>query len=253
MTDLSGITSPLETVEGYGHGRFDVFRDWVRLMLASLQRDDETYLGILEEYDRGRDRPEGSRPPDLFSEAFGELMVKMEETNRDVLGDVYEELGAQKDAFGQHFTPHPTVRSLAEMNTVAVNPDPPVTVADPTCGSGRMLVYAAAEIDEHTLCFGRDLDLTCAQMSALNCCFFNIDSVVVWGDSLKCERRRAWKTTQSAIGGSVREVDPDELTWPTASVEEADVEDVPTEERVSVNAGGGELSQSDLNRWSEGP
>ena len=102
--DVKGILDPLETIERRGFGRYDVFRDWIELMLSALQRDDDTYLDILGRYDRDGDRDRGERIPDLFATAFAELMAAMDETNRDVLGVAYEEFGMQTDAFGQHFT-----------------------------------------------------------------------------------------------------------------------------------------------------
>ena len=253
---VNAVLAPLERIESSGFGRYDVFRDWVRLMLAAIQRDDDRYLDILDDWDRGRDRDRGDRVPDLFSEAFGKLMEAMKETNRDILGDAYEAFGMQNDAFGQHFTPHNVTAMMAEMQATTDDPDPPVTIADPACGSGRMLVLAARQQDEHTICFGQDKDLLCTQIAALNCCLFNLDAVLVWGDSLKVEQRRAWMTRQTIVGGEVQEVDPDDVPWPEASFESRDdptdskAESATGPERVNVEADGGELDQSDLDKWT---
>ena len=260
---VADVLAPLETITGYGFGRYDVFRDWVRLMLAGLQRDDETYLGILSGYDREREYKTGQRPADLFAQAFAELMVAMKATNQDVLGDAYETFGMQNEAFGQHFTPHNIADMMAEMQTPVdeCDPEPPVTIADPACGSGRMLIYAARREDVHTISFGQDKDLLCVQMAALNCCFFNMDAALVWGDTLLLEKRRAWITRGSLVGGDVREVDPGDVPWPEASFEQPDESDdtaeaehdtepeVAAAERVSVAADGGEIDQADLGAW----
>lgn len=256
--DVSPVIKPLEVIESRGFGGYDVFRDWVRLMLAALQRDDDTYLDILDGYDRGHDREVGERNADLFSKAFGELMSAMEESNQDVLGEAYESFGMQNEAFGQHFTPWNVSAMMAELQATVEEPDPPVTIADPACGSGRLLVLAARRHDVHTICFGQDKDLLCCQMAALNFCFFNMDGIVVFGDSLKVEKRRAWETRSTIMGGQVREVDPDDVPWPEAAFEagqeedeEATVEtpDTPDAERVSVEADGGDLDQSELGAW----
>jgi hypothetical protein len=44
-------------------------------------------------------------------------------------------------------------------------------------------------------------------MTALNCCFLNLDAYVVQGNSLTVEFQRAWETSYSPMGGSVRELD----------------------------------------------
>jgi len=153
--DLDPVLTPLREIQAGGFGRYDVFRDWVRLMLAALQRDDDQYLDILDDYDRGRDLERGDRPADLFTEAFGELQSLMADTNLDVLGMAYEEFGMGDDAFGQHFTPHHIGVQIVEMLTSDGDPEPPITIADPACGSGRMLVLAARHHDAPTVCFGQ--------------------------------------------------------------------------------------------------
>lgn len=86
---------------------------------------------------------------------------RMDDSNLDVLGMAYEEFGMQNDAFGQHFTPHSAAAGMAEMLTTGEEPDPPVTIADPACGSGRMLVLAARQHDVPTICVGQDEDPLC--------------------------------------------------------------------------------------------
>ena len=199
--DVEEILDPLETIQRRGFSRYDVFRDWIDLILSALQRDDDAYLDTLSRYDRDDDYDQGERVPDLFATAFLELMSAMNETGQDVLGVAYEEFGMQTDAFGQHFTPHNVAATMAEIQTATDEngtQEDPVTIADPACGSGRMLVLAARQQDAPTVCFGRDTDLVCAQMAALNLCFFNIDGAVVCGDSLAMTKRRAWKTRHAA-------------------------------------------------------
>ena len=99
--DVEAILDPLETIERRGFGRYDVFRDWIDLMLSALQRDDGAYHETLDRYDRDGDRDRGERVPDLFATAFSELMATMDETGQDVLGVAYEEFGMQTDAFGE--------------------------------------------------------------------------------------------------------------------------------------------------------
>lgn len=185
---------------------FRVYEDWIDLMLYSLQADDERYLEKVHDYCE----PEA----ELFSEASGELQIAMNETNTDILGIVYEELGQTSEMFGQHFTPHNVCEVMAEtMISVDDHREEPYVIADPACGSGRLLIYAAKKIPEgvDTLFYGQDKDLTCAKMTALNLCFFNMDGYAVHGDSLRMEQRRAWETQGSFLGGEIRELDETEF------------------------------------------
>lgn len=259
--DIDSVLDPLREIESRGFGRYNLYRDWVELMLYSLQREDDPYLDILDDYDHGNDYDQGDRPADLFAEAFGELLSAIEESNRDVLGMTYEEFGMGNDAFGQHFTPHRVGAWMAEMQTPSGDLEPPITIADPACGSGRMLVLAARQHDVETICFGQDKDLLCAEIAALNLCFFNLNGVIVYGDSLTLEKRRAWRTRNTIMGGEVAEVSPEDVAWPESSLtsgspapaasENEGEEAAEAGERVDIEADGGTLDQSELGPWLE--
>jgi len=184
-------------------------------MLYALQCRDDPYLEIVREYNN--DQEQGNRDIDLFCEAFHQLQHGMASTDADLLGVVYEECGMTSDAFGQYFTPHPVSKAMAEMQIPEslTQRDEPYRVADPACGSGRLLIEAAKRIDAPTVFYGQDKDSTRAKMAALNLCFFNIDGVAVLGDSLTLETRKAWRTQHSPLGGSVREVDGDDIDLPS--------------------------------------
>lgn len=251
--DLTPVLTPLETIQRRGFNQYDVFRDWVELILAALQRDDDQYLAILEDYDRDREYDRGDRVPDLFAEAFGELQAAMADSNKDVLGMVYEEFGVQNEESGQHFTPHSAARMIAELQLTGEDPDPPVTIADPTCGSGRLLVHAARQHDVPVVCFGQDENLLCAMMAALNLCFFTIDGVIVCGDTLTMDTHRAWVTRGSPLGGEPQEVDPSDIPWPEAAFEESTTgeTDGNADERLTVETDGDGVDQADLEGWMD--
>ncbi|WP_254810659.1 N-6 DNA methylase [Natronosalvus amylolyticus] len=258
---VRSVLEPLERIEQRGFTRYEVFRDWVRLMLATLQRDDGQYLEVLDSYKRdggvngnscngGGHRERGDRNADLFAKAFGKLQQGMGETGRDVLGETYEAWGMQSDAFGQHFTPHPVARSMAAMQMGdSGGVEPPVTVCDPACGTGRLLVMGARECEQATFCWGQDKDLLCAQMTALNFCFFNLEGVVVYGDTLTLERKRAWRTHHSSVGGSVVELEEPEAVPVPQLLEERD-----SAERSKTDANRlavvGQSEQVALTEWS---
>jgi len=189
-------------------------------MLFALQRQDEPYQGIVDDYREpaDMDRGQGERSIDLFATAFGRLQVQMAETNADVVGAVYEEYGLSSDAFGQHFTPHSVCDMMVEIS--GDEPDGRQTILDPACGSGRLLLTAGRRWLDAVL-VGQDKDPICAKMAALNCCFMNLDAYIVQGDSLTLEYQRAWQTSFSPIGGSVRELNDDAVEELRQSVTEA--------------------------------
>jgi len=208
--DVDKIVETLAQIRQRGHSAHTVFRDWISLMLYALQRRDDPYLEIVDDYRKpgDMDHPDGQRSVDFFSKAFGQLQERMAATDADVLGAVYEEYGMSSDAFGQHFTPHTVCEMMVEIAGVVDENDTEdrQTVLDPACGSGRMLLTAGRKQPD-ALFVGQDKDPLCARMTALNCCFLNLDAYVVQGNSLTVEFQRAWETSYSPMGGSVRELD----------------------------------------------
>lgn len=205
------VVEPLEKLSKRGYSRYEVFTDWLDLMLYALQRRDDPYLEIVHGYNNDQNR--GSRDIDLFHEAFHQLQQRMAEAEADLLGIVYEELGMSSDAFGQYFTPQNICEMMADMQLPDCldKREEPYRIADPACGSGRLLIEAAKRIDQPAVFHGQDKDPVCVKMTALNLCFFNVDGVAILGDSLTMETRKAWQTQHSPWGGSVHELDTDEL------------------------------------------
>lgn len=221
-----------------GYSRHKVYADWLDLMTYALQRDDDNYLEIVDRYDN--DRKKGEREIDHFTRAFGLLQKGMAETNHDLLGVVYEEMGHSSDAFGQHFTPHNLSDAMAEMSIDDVDEDrdEPYRIQDPASGSGRMLISAAKVLPDGVDAefYGVDKDSTCAKMTALNLCFFNLDGYAVQGDSLTLDYRRAWSTHGTLIGGEIYELEEDEFTSPSEVEPEQEVDSEESLEPVQTES-----------------
>lgn len=187
-----------------------VFRDWVRLMLYSLQRRNEPYLEVMERYPNDRDK--GEREADLFSEAFAELMNQTQKYNTEMLGDCYMEIAGKYSVqgMGQFFTPQPVCDMMAQMTIPDTDEESP-SVADPACGSGRLL-HSAAKLLPTTAHFtGIDLDSICAHMATLNLCFFNMNGVIIHGNAITMEYYTGWIIKRTAMGGAIREMTEQEV------------------------------------------
>lgn len=251
--DCDDIVATLAQIRQRGHSAHTVFRDWVDLMLYTLQRRDDPYLDIVDDYRDSvdMDYPEGQRSVDLFAKAFGQLQEQMAATDADILGAVYEEYGLSSDAFGQHFTPHAVCELLADLAGVVdeAADDRRPTVTDPACGSGRLLLTAGRTQPE-ALFVGQDKDPLCAKMAALNCCFLNLDAYIIQGDSLTVEYQRVWQTSQSPMGGTVRELDDDvvmDLHDSLTDAFESGSGESATADVDEVSADGEEAAQSGLS------
>lgn len=199
---MKDIIKCLEAILHRGYSSFTIFNDWLDLMLYALQRDDTPYLEIVRKYKNNQ--PQGKREIDYFSEAFSLLMLEMQKTNDDILGQVYMQWNQSNKYRGQFFTP----KHVASMMAQCLNPHG--RILDPCCGSGIMLVEAIKTMNNETLdsslfC-GQDIDLTCVKMCALNLLFFNVNGYVVWGDSLLMECNKVYQIARSPLGGNIREL-----------------------------------------------
>lgn len=191
-----------------GERFFRKFDDWLGLMLAAFERDDPTYLKILERYgprERGK-----AHPADHFARALGAIHHGMQEDNqagviRDHLGEIYETEGAAEREMAQFFTPMPLCELMAQM-IVDENAPEDARIADPACGSGRLFL-ACIRLRPKGFYFGVDKDVTCAKMTALNLLWRNVNATVIWGDTLRMKANGGWMTSRTALGGQVAAFD----------------------------------------------
>ena len=195
----------LNKIEGRFFPKFD---DWLSLMLAAFQRDDPTYLKVLERYGPREDgKP---HPADHFARALGAIMLEMQKDNetgviRDHLGEIYETNGAAEREMAQFFTPMPLCELMARM-TIDDSAPEKACIADPACGSGRLLL-ACIRLRPNGVFFGVDKDVTCAKMAALNMLWRNVNATIIWGDCLRVKASGGWMTAQTSLGGRVEAFD----------------------------------------------
>ncbi|MEO9902889.1 MAG: N-6 DNA methylase [Nisaea sp.] len=91
----------------------------------------------------------------------------------DILGDAYEylmrnfatESGKSK---GQFYTPAEVSRVVAAVAGVNRATSPKQTVYDPTCGSGSLLLKAAAAADVSLTIYGQEMDITTRGLAKMN-------------------------------------------------------------------------------------
>ena len=206
---MQEILKLLENIQRIGYNSYQVFDDWLDLMLTSLIGQEEKYLETVRKYDNDRFE-HGNRPIDHFATAFGALMTAMERANEDLLGDIYTHWNINNKYAGQYFTPVNICKLIAEM----LKPENDL-ISDPCCGSGRMLVESCKIMEtEHldkAVFYGQDIDFTCVKMCALNLMFFNLNGYVILGNTLTFEYKRVFQTGRSAMGGVIRELSIDEI------------------------------------------
>lgn len=152
------------------------------------EREDE-YLRITKKYKK--------EEVNEFAEMLGHLQMEMlKEDFEDILGNIYEEFGLQNKTKGQFFTPIHICRVMAETNYDADSAEQKlkdhgyISVLDPCCGSGRMLLgyYNLAQkknIDLSKIYFeGGDISNMCSCMTYVNLSLLGANAVVRHKDAL---------------------------------------------------------------------
>lgn len=140
---------------------------------------------------------------DRFAAMLGNSAMALDDNPADFLGEIYEEEGfCDRKYGGQFFTPQAAADTLARMiigDGKAGGASPPViTVADPCCGSGRLLLAAARALGDRPAWFdATDVDPTCHHMTYIQMACAGIAGTVSHGNSLTLETF-GWAITPAA-------------------------------------------------------
>lgn len=186
--------------------RYNVFQDFVTLSAISLynsvyhdQEREQEYLSIVAQYHKDE--------VSIFCELLGRLVMLLDPSPRDILGELYMGLELGSKNTSQFFTPSNISEMMAKINPYDLENKPFITFSDPTCGSGSMsLAYVKTLVDEGynpsekiwVQCI--DIDRTVALMCYLQLALWNVPAQVLVGDSLTLEMREIWHTPAHRLG-----------------------------------------------------
>lgn len=168
------------------HGVHSVFSDFLTLLICAFShgRMEEEYFRTIRKYEK----PEAYR----ISEALAALVIEMTGPDGNGMVDVLGEYFEQHLSFGkngQFFTP----QSICDMMARMMNPvQPTERIADPACGSGRMLM-AMAKVNRFAKFYGADNDVNCAKMAVINLCLNGMYGEVAWMNSITNDFYAAWE------------------------------------------------------------
>lgn len=106
----------------------------------------------------------------------------------DLLGDAYEylmrhfatESGKSK---GQFYTPSEVSRILAKVIGIGRDTSQDMTVYDPTCGSGSLLLKAAGEAPKSLTIYGQENDNATAALARMNMILHDNPTAEIWKDN----------------------------------------------------------------------
>jgi hypothetical protein len=174
------------------YGVNTVFSDFLTLLICAFShgQKEKEYLETIRRYEK----PEAYD----FSEALAALVIEMTGDGSgmvDVLGHFYED-NISHGHNGQFFTPQSVCDMMAQMHQPVKARE---RVADPACGSGRMLM-AMGKLNKFALFYGADVDANCAKMSAINLCLNGLFGEIAWMNSLTNQFYAAWEIAPTIKG-----------------------------------------------------
>lgn len=195
----------------YSRGRREVFLDAV----------EYNALRIATKFDITRQEERITRMKDILSgykgndaEEFHELTTNitlllkgMLDNFGDHLGRIYMEIEAGNKQAGQYFTPYDVSKVMAKITLGKIKDNGKIlTINDPCCGSGGMIV-AAADIlaaqhfnyADKMLAVVNDIDRNCVNMAYLQLSFAAIPAVVKWQDTFTQETHDTFITPAFAL------------------------------------------------------
>jgi hypothetical protein len=181
--------------------RHDVLADFLEMAVCAIRKRtlppgpaadalEQQYMAVV-----GRNTPEDVR---AMPELLGITALAVQEGGCDFLGQVVVELELPNAHMGQFFTPYDVSRMMAEMTFDTVDEiiaeQGFVTVQEPACGAGGMIIAAADAIERKGFDIGRqlyvdatDISPMCFRMSYLQASLRGIPAVIRRGNTLSLE------------------------------------------------------------------
>lgn len=196
----------------YRHPTWRIWDDFVFMGAAAMsqpfqwvqEREDE-YLKRINQYDKATQA--------LFPQMFGEVVLAFEEEgHEDILGEVYMQLNLGNHWKGQFFTPMHICKAMSKMLGTDLSEKIEergfVTVCDPCCGGGAMLIAHAdscMEVDidyqRDVMYVGQDIDPVVARMCYISMSLLGMPGYVMIGNTLSYEFHEVMYTPLYFLSG----------------------------------------------------
>jgi hypothetical protein len=185
----------------HGRERHDVWSDFLEMAFCTTRQQtlppgpeadaiEARYMAVVK-----RNRLEDVR---AMPRLFGMAALALKDGGCDFLGQVAVELELRSDHMGQFFTPYDVSRMTAEMTfdtaDEVIAEQGFVTMQEPACGAGSMIVAAADalerkgfDIGQHLYVVGIDVSPMCFRMAYLQASLRGIPATIVRGNTLSGE------------------------------------------------------------------
>lgn len=184
-------------------GLYSLWRDFLVLAACTIsnsvdknqwQKREDMYMQTIKKYEK--------EEANKFAEMLALVVTGLGGSRYgDFLGELYMQLEIGNKDVGQFFTPYHVSKLMAQL--IDVNPDENgvVTLNEPACGSGGLIIaYAEAmkmndsnfQTQLKVVC--NDLDYDVVKMAYIQLSLLGIDAVVMQGDTITLKMNEAWYT-----------------------------------------------------------
>lgn len=209
MDYLKQFNKLLQEVD-YSKSTVQKFSDFLSLTVYSMAnafyRSDEIeekYLSVAKNYNK--------QQLNKFSEMFIVVIDALEDMH-DFLGQVFSTNDMGNKYKGQFFTPYHVSKLMAELTgyNVKVNMENKdiLTLSEPCCGSGGMVIAFAESMKEAGFNYQKqlfveaiDIDDMCFKMTYIQLCLLGIPARVIRGNTLSMEYQEVLYTSMFFING----------------------------------------------------
>lgn len=184
---------------------WEVFRDFCEMAALSLsqavmykQEREERYLRTVGRYRKDEVA--------MLCELLPITVEALEGEMTDFLGEMFMSLELHSHWHGQYFTPEPICRMMARMNLCdglgdIIKSRGYVTLQEPACGAGAMVIAFAHEMRDlgfnpqrqlHVTAI--DVESTAAHMAYIQFSLLGLPAIVLLGNTLSAEMRERFDT-----------------------------------------------------------
>ena len=196
----------------YNRNMWEVFTDFVSMSAYAVSNSvdkenykerEEQYLALAAKYSK----EEINKFPEMLGylvTAFDKFVENGEVS--DVLGWLFEKLELHNKYKSQFFTPEHICRFMAKITAddkpvKTIEEKGFVTVNEPCCGSGRILLAFAQTLRENGYNYSKnmfavaqDIDFKCVCMTYLQLSLYGIPAIVIHSDVLAAKNYSYWYT-----------------------------------------------------------
>ena len=186
-------------------GQHEVFVDFCELSMIVLRQPFEK-SETLESRFHEILKPYSKEAVNKFTELLRITVEVLQEKPHDFLGECFHALNLHNHFKGQFFTPYHISDFMAEITLANVREHVEkhsyVSLSEPACGAGAMVIAAAEVMKKHKLnpvnslwVVAQDIDFKCCCMAYIQMTLLAIPGVVIWGNSLINEKKDYWITS----------------------------------------------------------